>query len=301
MKLAYLLAQYLYTHRRLDLPGIGSFILDSSVIIDTDSHKHRAATPEGISFQNNPSIQRVPDLVEYISSKAGKMKVLAESDLESHLQMIQQFLNINKPFSFDGIGTLVKVKQGEYEFTPGNIIATNKLRENPEKEKQVLTKKETVEDKYQTYLATPVIKSRWAKPVVALLVLCGIGLAIWGGYTISTNRSAGTEATLSDNATDQSVTVADSTQSNKKDSSVAAQPVASSSYKYVLEITKATKAFKRYKQLQDTRLAPMLQLETSDSVQYKLFVLLPVRSDTTKVIDSLTAFLGKKVYIERQN
>ncbi len=258
--------------------------------------------PEGISFESNASIRHVPELVDYISSKSGKMKVLAESDLESHLQMIQQFLNINNPFSFDGIGTLVKVKQGEFEFTPGNIITSNKLRENPEKEKQVLNRKGTVEEKYQAYLATPVTKARWRKPAVVILVICGIGLAIWGGYTISTNKTETTEATLSDNnAAEPVLPIVDSTKSNKTNSIVVQHPALPSNYKYVLEITKANRAFRRFKQLQDTRLAPMLQLETKDSVQYKLFVLLPVTTDTTRVIDSLTAFLGKKVYIERQN
>ena len=301
MKLAYLLAQYLYTNKRLDLPGIGSFILDPSVIIENENHKHRSGLPEGISFVNNPSIRNVPELVDYISAKSGKMRVLAESDLESHLQMIQQFLNINKPFSFDGIGTLVKVRQGEFEFTPGNMMSANKLKENPEKEKQNVTRKENIEAKYQAYLATPTIKSRWSKPAVVFLIFCGIVLAIWAGYTISTNRADTAEATLSESNTSESLPVIDSAQLNKPDTIAVQKQVSPANYKFVLEVTKATRAFRRFKQLQDTRLAPVLQLETTDSIQYKLFVLLPVTTDTTKTIDSLTAFLGKKVYIERQN
>jgi hypothetical protein len=229
------------------------------------------------------------------------MKVLAESDLESHLQMVQQFLNINKPFSFDGIGTLVKVKQGEFEFTQGNIIS-NKLKDNPEKEKQAVSKKETVEAKYQAYLATPVAKSRWKKPVVVLLILCGIGLAIWGGYTISTKQAEKTEAVLSENNTnEQPASAIDSTQLKKTDTPTEKIIPRHDNYKYVLEIAKANRAFTRYKTLMDTKLSNVVQLETTDSIQYKLFVLLPVTTDTTRIIDSLTSFLGKKVYIEHQN
>ena len=43
MKLALLLAQYLYSHKKLDLPGIGTFHLDPSVIIDPEVF----STPEG--------------------------------------------------------------------------------------------------------------------------------------------------------------------------------------------------------------------------------------------------------------
>jgi hypothetical protein len=301
LKLAYLLAQYLYTNKRLDLPGIGTFLLDPSAIIETENNKNRPALPEGISFQNDAAIQNSPELVSYISSKSGKMKVLAESDLESHLQMVQQFLNINKPFSFEGIGTLVKIKQGQYAFTQGNSI-TDKLKDNSGKEKQGLSKKENVAAKYQAYLATPVARSRWRKPVIIMLVLCGIGLAIWGGYAISTKQTKITEESLSENNADQTIPVNDSSQLNKQGAgTIQKTNISSHNYKYVLEVAKAYKAFKRFKTLKDSKLSNVVQLETTDSVQYKLFVLLPVTTDTTRIIDSLTSFLGKKVYIEHQN
>src|SRR5205085_5528373 len=152
-----------------------------------------------------------------------------------------------------------------------------KLRENPEKEKQAVNKKETVDAKYQVYLATPAIKSRWRKPTVVILIICGIGLAIWGGYTISANRAAMADSGLSEENIDQATHIVDSSQQTKVDPPATQQNAAPSNYKYVLEVTKAPKVFKRFKQLQDTKLAPLLQLETSDSVQYKLFVVLPVR------------------------
>jgi hypothetical protein len=302
LKLAYLLTQYLYTHKRLDLPGLGTFILDPSVIIDNESNKHRNALPEGISFQSNSSIRNVPELVTFISAKSGKMKSLAESDLESHLQMVQQFLNISKPFTFEGIGTLVKVKTGQFEFIQGNII-TDKIKDNKEKDVHGLTKKETVDAKYQAYLATPAAKSVWRKPVIVLLILCGIGLAIWGGYTISTKQGENTEAVLAENNTNESALVVDSSQLKKPDSITAEKTISQpDNYKYVLEVAKAHRAFKRFRTLKDsTMLSKIVQLETTDSIQYKLFVLLPATIDTTRAIDSLTTFLGRKVYIEHKN
>ena len=302
MKLAHLLAQYLYTNKRLDLPGIGTFLLDPAVIIETENNKHRNALPEGISFESNASIRTAPDLVNFISSKSGKMKSLAESDLESHLQMVQQFLNISKPFTFEGIGTLIKVKTGQYEFVQGNVI-TDKVKGNIEKEVHGLTRKESVDAKYQAYLATPSAKSSWRKPVIVFLILCGIGLAIWGGYTISANREVNTEAVLSENNTTEPLTAIDSSQLKKPDSVISqktiAQPV---NYKYVLEVARQYRAFKRFSQLKDsTMISKIVQLEKTDSIQYKLFVLLPVTMDTTRVIDSLTSYLGRKVYIEHQN
>jgi hypothetical protein len=312
LKLAYLLAQYLYTNKRLDLPGIGTFLLDPAVIIETENNK-RGTLPDGISFQNNPSIQNAPELVRFISSLSGKMKPLAEADLESHLQMAQQFLNISKPFTFEGIGTLVRLRPGEFEFTPGNPMA-DKIKDNTEKELHVVTKKDTVEAKYTAYLATPVVKSRLRKPVIILLVLCGIGLAIWGGYIISSNQSEKPEATLAENTNENTnpeppPVHVDSSQLKKPDTVTIQKSLpAPESYKYVLEISRAPKVFNRLKQLKDTqlqlkdtKLSDAVQMETTDSVQYKLFVLLPISTDTSRVIASLTTFLGKKVYIEHQN
>jgi hypothetical protein len=173
------------------------------------------------------------------------------------------------------------------------------VKDNPEREKQVLTKKDSVDAKYQAFLATPAVKTPWKKPVIALLILAGIGLAIWGGYTISTNKAS--EEIVTENNYESTVAVPDTTANKLTGDTMNHTTVQPENYKYVLEITKGSKALRRFKQLQDSKLANVVQLETKDSVQYKLFVLLPTSRDTTRMIDSLTAFLGKKVYIEHQN
>lgn len=254
--------------------------------------------PEGISFENNPSIRDSPELIGYISSKTGKMKSLAISDLESHVEIAQQFLNIGKPYLFEGIGSLVKVRPGEFEFTPGAII-TEKTKDAVEREVHGLSKKETVEAKYQAFLSEPVMKSRWKKPVLALLILCGIALAIWGGYTISTNNSENEEPALPETTTGQTVAVPDSSQTAKTDSSGFQKIAQSDNYKYVLEVAKANRAFRRFNQLKSNLWD--VKLETRDSVEYKLFLMLPATSDTAWKMDSLTVLSGKKVYIEHQN
>ena len=50
VKLASLLAQYLYTNHRLDLPGIGTFLLDPSTISSVENTKQRSTVLEGVSF-----------------------------------------------------------------------------------------------------------------------------------------------------------------------------------------------------------------------------------------------------------
>src|SRR3990170_7646449 len=117
VKIPSLLAQYFYTKRRLELPGLGSFVLDISSISALQHSKHRSAVLDGVSFESNVVLKESPDLIAFIAQKTGKMKALASADLDSHLQLAQQFLNMGKPFSFEGIGILSRVKPGEFEFT----------------------------------------------------------------------------------------------------------------------------------------------------------------------------------------
>jgi hypothetical protein len=295
LKLANVLAQYLYTNKRLDLPGIGTFFLDPSAIAQAENSKHRVAISDGIRFESNSSIQDAGDLINYISAKTGKMKSLAISDLESYLELAKQFLNIGKPFTFEGIGNLMKIKAGEFEFSPGSI-ATEKLKEIPQKETAGSSKNN--DEKYESFLSSP-SKISYRKPVITLLVLSGIGLAIWGGYIISSRNQENDNSVIESNAK-QTIPVTDTSQINKPaPDSIKKTEATPDKYKYVLEIANAKRAFKRYNVLKDNMWD--VKMETSDSVRYKLFLLLPVRSDTTKVLDSLTVLSGRKVYLENHN
>ena len=128
MKLAPILAEYLYQNKRLELPGIGVFRLRQSIISGEDNNKQIEFTGESpISFEANASLKESPELINFISSQTGKMKALAAADLDSHLVLAQQFINIGKPFLFEGIGSLTKTKSGQYEFF--SWLITNEKKE----------------------------------------------------------------------------------------------------------------------------------------------------------------------------
>jgi hypothetical protein len=166
LKLPGLLAQYLYSKKQLDLPGIGSFFLDPSINIEApeSNNKQKTEVPDGISFKNNSAIKESPDLVTYISAESGKMKPLAAADLDSHLQLALQFLNMGKPFSFDGIGTLATNRSGGYEFTPGAIMP-EKVKEVTVKDKQPLSSKDSVDAKRKA--------NEHSKDTISFAPICG--------------------------------------------------------------------------------------------------------------------------------
>ena len=301
MKIPSLLAQYLYCHQQLDLPGFGTFLLDNTAISALENSKQRSALLEGVSFKSNPSVKEAPELIAFIAQKTGKMKALAASDLDSHLRTAEQFLNIGKPFALEGIGIIAKGKKGEIEFTP-ITVSTEKVKEYNTKETEQSSSKEHSSGEYESFLSSPNTKLEWKKPVVGLLLVCGIGLTIWGGYEISKKATKNKTTNLTESSmTLGPVPAADSSLVQKNDSIKSSQNSlpADNNYKYVLEIAKSNRAFKRYNQLKSIQWK--VQLETKDSVQYKLFMLLPAISDTSRTIDSLTVMSGRKVYIEYPN
>jgi len=298
VKIPSLLAQYFYSNQRLELPGLGSFLLDASALSALQHSKLRTAVLEGVSFETNLSLKESPDLIAFIAEKTGKMMPLASADLESHLQLAQQFLNMGKPFSFEGIGILSRVKPGEYEFTPISV-STEKIKDfNTTNIASTETKVEPA-SQYESFLSSAKTKFEWKKPVIGVMLLCGVGLTIWGGYVISQKKNKAIVHTAAEKIIPE-VIAADSLQKADSIIPLVQTTVApETNYKYVLEIAKSKRAFKRYNQLKTIRWK--VQMETEDSIQYKLYMLLPSMADTTRTIDSLTVMTGRKVYIEYSN
>jgi hypothetical protein len=318
LKLAPLLAQYLYTNKRLNLPGIGSFFLDSSFIIEDENNKHnKVGNMEGISFENNPSVKDTKELIEFISSQTGKMKALATADLDSYLELAQQFLNIGKPFLVEGIGSLVKIKSGQFAFTSGDIMP-DKLKEYSVREISSTSSTEESFSDYKKNSVTNKGKSGWRKPVALLLLLAGVGLAIWGGYTMykKTTGEDNFSATPDKNKPEETVQVIDTiipatnnsmpaTKTNlpivRDTTTKAIQNIPQGNYKFVIELANKKRAFYRYEMLKKARLP--IQMTTTDSITFKLFFVLSATAmDTARINDSLTiwypAVNKKRAFVE---
>ncbi|MEI9944999.1 MAG: hypothetical protein WDN26_12380 [Chitinophagaceae bacterium] len=307
MKLATLLAQYLYSNHRLDLPGIGTFLLDPSSINSPDISKQRSINLEGITFENNSSVKESPDLIAFISAQSGKMKALAQADLGSHLQLAQQFLNMSKPFTFEGIGTLTILRSGQYKFAPLSVDG-DKLKEYKTKDSAPVSIEES-SAQYEPFFDKTQTKAGWRKPMIVLLIIAGIGLAIWGGYYIS-QKMSGDKPTVENTEVVPSPSVkeeekpqpiqTDTITSPPKDTTqvmpVQINTTPQDSYKYILEVANSRRAFERYYRLKHYQW--QVQMETKDSIQYKLFLLLPaMNADTTRILDSLTVMNGRQVIL----
>jgi nucleoid DNA-binding protein len=299
LKLAPLLAEYLSTNKKLSLRGIGVFQSAPAAYVETSYSKNAKVPSQDISFTNNPSATEDEELVKFICAQTGKMKALAASDVESYLELMQQFLNIGKPFQIEGIGTLVKIKPGLYEFTSGQQL-NEKIADTSVKE---LTSTSTTDDSLsgfkQIYPRHSKAGFTLTKSFIAILLLGGIGFAIWGGYTLY-NRNMNVAANDDKGDKKEIVPVDDSTtlasvQKPLADTVKKITPSAAPGYKFVFETTHSKKrAINRFNILK--QINSDIHLETIDSTLFNITVSLNIpATDTTRVKDSLNSwYYGKK-------
>lgn len=300
------LAAYLYENRTLRLEGIGTFTLDSKVSVPHEQEKEIYYPIEGLSFTYNPKSDTDEDLITFLVKKLHKIQPLIRSDLESYLSNIKQFINLGKPYTIEGVGTLSKNNQGTYEFTPGNFLPVkeelNPKRENAEHNYPVRSQSSAG----RVFVIILIV-------IAALAALGGIG---WGVSNLLTNKQAAEENeqqqgfidTIPQTVTDTS---AHTTTTHKTVDSVPASTATASrslpgdsvSYKMIFEVTDlAQRAHKRTMQLHSYNTKSKYDtIHVNDMVKYRLFVPVRVRpADTTRVKDSLSKFLGSRVFIVKQ-
>ena len=290
MKLASLLMEYLQTNRRLDLPGIGTFRIQSSHDDEKVNPKNlKSETHENISFENNSSIKEASGLVDFLASRTGKMRALLAADLDSHLTLAQEFLNIGKPFLFEGIGSLTKRKGGGYEFVG------EKQKDHAAKEITTTSSTEESFTNYEQVFSPPKSRAGWKKPVIIFLMLAGFGAAIWLGYLAYKKRTAHEESAANNQ---KPVTIPPDSVRLNQDSLNEQKPITDDLRKFIIEVATERRAFERFGKLKSYGWD--IQMETNDSTDYKLFLMLHVPAiDTTRVLDSLTLLNGRTVYIEK--
>ncbi len=290
MKLAPVLAQYLATQKVLSLPGLGTFHADSTYNPEVDYSK-KGSSLLNISFEQTKITQLDEALISFVSQETGKMKVLAESDIRSQTEGVIDFLNTGKPYFLAGIGTLTKKMDGSFEFHKEKFVHTEKEKKKP----VPITEKNSVPQSYIDDTRKP----RKTKPAAIIGVVCLVAVAavIWF-YNQNKEKNHGNIEDVTTTAGNSATpnTSNDSTSPPAPQSPTARPP--SDGYKYVLEIAKQPRASKRFNQLKTIKWP--IEMETADSVSYKLFIKLPVsNADTTRIKDSLSALSGRKVWIER--
>ncbi len=299
------LATFLYENKSLRLEGMGTFILDGKVSVSTQSDKEVFYPIEGLSFDYNPKSDTDDNLIFFLVKRLGKIQPLVRSDLESYLSNIKQFINIGKPYTIEGIGTLSKTNNGAYEFTPGNFL--------PMKE-ELHPKRENEEHNYPKRNQSSVGK------IIAILLIVVAALAALGGigWGISNllakqkndnviqvdTQEQGMADTLPQ-PINSDISVQEQQLQVNADSSLFLNnsTLDSASFKMIFETTiKKSRADRRTYQLHALHAYTKFDtIHIADSTLYRLYLPMKIRiADTTRIKDSLKIFFGGNIIAERQ-
>lgn len=301
MKFDEQLAAYLYENKTLRLEGIGTFNLADNASVPTGQERDTFYPIEGLTFLFNPKTETDEDLIIFLVKKLHKIQPLIRSDLESYLSNIKQFINLGKPYTIEGIGTLAKNNSGIYEFTPGNFIP---VRENLQ----------TVKEHADIAYAEPK-KSPAGKVAVIILVIVASLAALGGlGWLVSNfitqhnnvpveEQQVGYTDTLSAQTSDTPAMAAPTPAATPVNSFSEAErrgePV---EYHMIHEVTTSRqRAVARTSQLRSYNTNSRFDsVNINNNTLYQMYIPMTIRpTDTARVKDSLRVFLGKKIVIKR--
>lgn len=310
MKLSPLLTQYLLIKRQLILAGIGRFKLDDSIVNTEEIPKSGKSISIGkIVFEFDKNVKDDPELIAFIAEHTGKMKSLAASDLDSHLELARQFLNIGKPFYLEGIGTLSKNKSGVFEFNQ-STSSVEKVKESANENSDPTSTTEESFTNYEEMFSPKKPKTPASKRIIPwIIAIAGISLAVFGGYLVY-NRTKPKKKPVTEQKEAVTTIKSEPDTANakspvieqKKDSLISApkkQANSSGQYRFVIETAQRPRALYRYNFLRENFID--VKMETRDSLTFKLYFLLQSSpADTTKKRDSLQRLYGTrdKVYVD---
>jgi hypothetical protein len=293
LKIASLLTTYFYQHKQLSLPGIGSFHIDPSVTIPDITDKYFGEVFQYIRFTQKTITRPDDELIEYIRSKTGKIRPLAESDLDSFVSDGKILLNIGKPFHIDGIGTLQKEKDGHLEFVAGGqTIEKISMQRSNTSEERISRNKPVYGEDYAAQEA----QNNWLRRLlVGGVILIGVSIIVGGGYFLYNQSLRGSNdqskvQPVPEHKSDSLSQVPPDTTTVRKDTVAQLASIAPGSYKYVFETTDLKqRALKRFSVVH--QLSPRIQMETKDSVLFKIYTILASSAaDTAWKKDSLNAW-----------
>jgi len=291
-----LIANFLYNNKNADLEGIGTFTLDDHFVLPPDAEKTAFYPLEGISFKHNTRVETSPALLEYLIQQTGKIRSLVAADFSSYLSEIKQFVNIGKPWTIEGIGTLQKNKDGRFELIPGEAMS-ERISMHYENDSENNSE--------------PVKRNRWIVgllfTVAVVAVVAGLGFGVYVMFIKSSGNSS-TEQTANNVLSDTSdiaPVIIDSV--SRKPDSLAMGSTVDSSYNYkayFLTTKWKERVTKRSDQLSAFGVKTFYDsLIIRDTLRYRMFVyqrILP--SDSLRVVkfrDSLSAYFGSSVRLEK--
>ncbi len=181
-KIGNYIALYLQENSTLNLEGIGKLFRDESADVVETTGKELVRP---ISLAQNNSATTDESFINFMKEKTGKMRSLILSDVETYMVTGKQLLNISKPFSIEGFGTILRDSKGVMTFEMGDYmppkigVAVDRERKNKPQKESVINELD-YESTYGKSVIEP--KKIGRKILAAGLIFCliaGVGYALY--------------------------------------------------------------------------------------------------------------------------
>lgn len=297
MKIEQALVLYLLKHKSLSLEGLGTFTVDAPIPEVTDSDRPVVIPPNSVSFHYDPKTREEEEIVDFIVEYTKKIKPLASADLNSFLTLGRQFLNIGKPFTIQNLGTLEKLKSGELEFRPGQVVLQK--MEPPRDTTENNLEENDADNLFNDYQQSTSSGSG-RRVFITLLILAVVAAGGWALWTYAFKKEKLPE-------TEAIVPVVDTSTapSSMEDSgtftpdSLAANPYGDSiAYNIVIQESQNLASLQK----REARLRSFgrkVEITTADSLNFRLITpMISLPADTGRILDSLNKFYLGKAHIE---
>ena len=297
MTIEQMIVQYLYKNKTVTLQNIGTFTITSDVEIPYGSENETILPENSIEYVYNNHAQEDQGLINFIIENSGKIRPLAISDLESYGVLNKQFINIGKPHTITGLGTLTKSQNEDYTFV--QAAASNVVTKEAPKVVREKIKNNVDFDSPKKETGNANIAKFGIMGLLGLLIIGGLG---YGGYWVYENYKSNSMETAATKKIADSTARNETATSNNSDTSVKKTILptikdTNSFYIVVKEFTVLAEAEKRTKKLNEY--GSHFVISTKDSITYKMK--LPFTkplTDTLRVKDSINVYFGAKGYVE---
>lgn len=297
----------------MHLQGIGEFTLDNFYENPFENEKGRIKVPENaIRFAYNKKSPEDAGLIDFISQQTKKIRPLASSDLEDYLNIGRQLLNVSKQFYIEGLGTLLLNDLGELDFVQGNEIFAPLNVEESRLPKQKLDES-AGEMNFEEYSPKSSSAGNLKKFLVITATAAGLFVLGWIGWYFFQqwqNEKNGKKDVTPENI-QPVLSSANPADSSRNDAAITSMDslhgaagtntgnAASQQYNVIIETARRARALSRYDSLR--KWGYNVGLKTDDSVTFRIYTTINGQlTDSTRVLDSISRFFGRKVKIEAE-
>ena len=180
MKIEQIIILHLYNTKHITLQGIGTFKLDPSFSLPEHSDKKIIFPNDSITFKYDPKATEDALLIDAIVQHTKKIKPLATSDLDSFLMDGKELLILNKPFTLESIGSIVKTQNGEFKFLPAHFATTKNQKS------KTVKKNKPGSGLFKNY--TAILSKKGKKNLVTIAAISAVGLTTLGLINFFMNK-----------------------------------------------------------------------------------------------------------------